>query len=110
MPVAATATDFASAEAEPTKLGWHPMRRRQRRMKRNLSGPAGLVGWGASAALRVLAVVPATACAARLASASPPGQRGSRGLLRQAPSAGSSTPELSEADATAQDARSDRRC
>jgi len=55
-------------------------------MKRNLQGYEGLAGGRASAALRGLAVVPATACAARLASAPSPSQRGSRGLLRQAPS------------------------
>jgi len=41
---------------------------------------------GASAVLRGLTVVSATARAARLASAPSPGQRGSRGILRQAPS------------------------
>ena len=54
-------------------------------MKRNLQGYEGLAGGRASAALHVLAVGPATACAARLASAPSPSQRGSRGLLRQAP-------------------------
>src|SRR5208282_5554593 len=77
---------FASAEAEPTKLGELPMRRRQRWLKRNLPGPFGLAGRGASAALRGLAVVPTTASAARLASAPSPSQRGSRRILRQAPS------------------------
>src|SRR5450755_3994440 len=61
------------------------MRRRQRRMKRNLPGPAGLAWGGASAVLRGLAVALATSCAARLASAPSPSQRGSRGILRQAP-------------------------
>src|SRR5450631_4078432 len=83
--MAATAADFASAEAEPTWLGRDPMRRRQRRMKRNLPGPAGLAWGGASAVLRGLAVALATSCAARLASAPSPSQRGSRGILRQAP-------------------------
>ena len=54
-------------------------------MKRNLPGPEGLAGRGASAALRGLAVEPTTAGAARLASAPSPSQRGSRGILRQAP-------------------------
>ena len=49
-------------------LGLDPMRR-QRRMRANLPAPEGLTGRGASAALRGLAVVPATAGAARLASA-----------------------------------------
>src|SRR5450755_1921297 len=54
-------------------------------MRGNLPGPCGLAGRGASAALRGWSVVPATAGAARLASAPSPSQRGSRGLLRQAP-------------------------
>ena len=54
-------------------------------MKANPSGPEGLALQGASAALRGLAVEPTTACAARLASASLQSQRGSRGILRQAP-------------------------
>src|SRR5450631_642481 len=71
-------------------------------MRGNLQGYAGLAGRGASAALRDWSVVPATAAAARLASAPVhgsngvglarplrtdigPSQRGSRGLLRQAP-------------------------
>ena len=58
IPVALPKADFGSAEAEPTRLGQHPMRRRQRRMKRNLPGPCGLAGGGASAALRGLAVAP----------------------------------------------------
>jgi uncharacterized membrane protein len=55
-------------------------------MKRNLQGYEGLAGGRASAALCVLAVGPATACAARLASAPSLKRSGSRGLLRQAPS------------------------
>src|SRR5450755_3429660 len=54
-------------------------------MKRNLPGPKGLTGGRASAVLRGLSVEPTTACAARLASAPSPCQRGSRGILRQAP-------------------------
>jgi hypothetical protein len=48
-------------------------------------GYEGLALEGASAALRSLAVESTTARAARLASASLQSQRGSRGLLRQAP-------------------------
>jgi len=40
--VAATAADFPSGKAEPTQLGMHPIRRRQRRMRGNLPGPEGL--------------------------------------------------------------------
>ena len=58
-------TNLLSVEAEPTKLGMIPMRRRQRRMKANPSAPEGLALEGASA----------------LQS-----QRGSRGILGQAPS------------------------
>ena len=83
--VAASVTDLPSVEAEPTKLGMLPMRRRQRRMKANPSAPEGLALQGASAALRGLAVESTTACAARLASAPLQSQRGSRGILRQAP-------------------------
>src|SRR5450631_2690852 len=54
-------------------------------MRGNLQGYDGLAGGGASAVLRGLSVVPTTACAARLASAPSPCQRGSRGILRQAP-------------------------
>src|ERR1039457_7029409 len=54
-------------------------------MKRNLPGPSGLAWWGGSSVLRGLAVAPATSCAARLASVPSPSQRGSRGILRQAP-------------------------
>src|SRR5258708_35743530 len=54
-------------------------------MKPNPSAPDGLALEGASAVLRRLAVAPTTACAARLASARLQGQRGSRGMLRQAP-------------------------
>jgi len=57
-------------------------------MKANPSGPEGLALQGASAALRGLAVEPATACAARLASTPLQSQRGSRGILRQAPGKG----------------------
>src|ERR1700676_3875566 len=55
--VAATAADFPSGKAEPTRLGQRPMRRRQRRMRGNLPGPEGLAGRGASAALHGLPVV-----------------------------------------------------
>src|SRR5882757_7567074 len=61
------------------------MRRRQRRMRGNLPGPEGLARRGASAALHGLPVVTTTGGAARLASAPSPCQRGSRGILRQAP-------------------------
>jgi hypothetical protein len=77
---------FRFSRGGADEVGLHPMRRRQRRLKRNLSGPVGLAGRGASAALRGLTVEPATAGAVRLASAPSPSQRGSRGLLRQAPS------------------------
>src|SRR5712672_4267818 len=100
--VAATAADFPSGKAEPTQLGNDPIRRRQRRMRGNLPGPEGLARHfaraqplylavpadlcaGASAALHGLSVVTTTACAARLASAPSPYQRGSREILRQAP-------------------------
>jgi enediyne biosynthesis protein E7 len=56
-------------------------------MKANPSGPKGLAPQGASAALRGLAVESTTAGAARLASAPLQSQRGSRGILRQAPKA-----------------------
>src|SRR5450631_2053472 len=61
------------------------MRRRQRRLMGILPAPCGLAGRRASAALRGLSVVPTTNRAARLASAPSLSQRGSRGLLRQAP-------------------------
>src|SRR6202790_4879176 len=64
------------------------MRRRQRRMKANPSGPSGLALQGASAALRGLGVESTTPGAARLASAPLQSQRGSRGILRQAPNQG----------------------
>src|SRR5882724_8206852 len=54
-------------------------------MKANPSAPEGLALQGASAALRGLAVESTTAGAARLASAPLQSQRGSRGILRQAP-------------------------
>src|SRR5258708_691700 len=57
-------------------------------MKANPSGPKGLALQGASAALRDLAVEPATACAACLASTPLQSLRGSRGILRQAPGIG----------------------
>src|SRR5882757_3923824 len=99
---AATAADFPSGKAEPTRLGSDPIRRRQRRMRGNLPGPEGLARHfaraqplylavpadlcaGASAALLGWSIVPTMACAARLASAPSPCQRGSRELLRQAP-------------------------
>src|SRR6202795_4824096 len=73
--VAATAADFPSGKAEPTRLGSNPIRRRQRRMRGNLPGPEGLARHfaraqslylavpmdlcaGASAALHGLPVVP----------------------------------------------------
>src|ERR1017187_8123160 len=83
--MAATAADFPSGKAEPTKVGKRPMRRRQRRMRGNLPGPEGLARRGASAALHGLPVVTTTGGAARLASAPSPCQRGSREILRQAP-------------------------
>src|SRR5712672_3757730 len=100
--VAATAADFPSGKAEPTPLGNDPIRRRQRRMRGNLPGPEGLARHfaraqplylavpadlcaGASAALLGWSIVPTMACAARLASAPSPCQRGSREILRQAP-------------------------
>src|SRR5450631_1459115 len=61
------------------------MRRRQRRMKANPLGYCGLALQGASAALRGLGVESTTPGAARLASAPLRSQRGSRGILRQAP-------------------------
>src|SRR5450631_1233541 len=61
------------------------MRRRQRRMKANPLGYEGLALQGASAALRGLGVESTTPGAARLASAPLQSQRGSRGILRQAP-------------------------
>ena len=84
--VAATAADFPSGKAEPTRLGQRPMRRRQRRMRGNLPGPEGLAGpfaraqplglggptnpcEGASAALHGLSIVSTMDRAARLASA-----------------------------------------
>jgi hypothetical protein len=54
-------------------------------MKANPSAPEGLALEGASAVLRGLPVESTTACAARLASAPLQSQRGSRGILRQAP-------------------------
>jgi hypothetical protein len=54
-------------------------------MKANPSAPEGLALEGASAVLRGLPVELTTACAARLASAPLQSQRGSRGILRQAP-------------------------
>src|SRR5882757_2510523 len=100
--VAATAADFPSGKAEPTRLGNDPIRRRQRRMRGNLPGPEGLARHfaraqplylavpadlcaGPSAALHGLPVVTTTGRAARLASAPSPCQRGSREILRQAP-------------------------
>src|SRR5260370_29562065 len=85
--MAATAADFPSGKAEPTPLGNDPIRRRQRRMRGNLPGPEGLARRGASAALLGWSIVPTMACAARLASAPSPCQRGSREILRQAPEA-----------------------
>src|SRR3981081_1938198 len=100
---AATAADSPSGKAEPTRLGRYPIRRRQRRMRGNLPGPEGLARRGASAALHGLPVVTTRGGAARLASAPSalsngvgqaqlhrtdirPCQRGSREILRQAPS------------------------
>src|SRR6266851_5312919 len=107
--VAATAADFPSGKAEPTRLGRYPIRRRQRRMRGNLPGPEGLARHfaraqplyltvpadlcaGASAALHGLPVVTTTGGAARLASAPSPCQRGSREILRQAPSPAAAAP------------------
>src|SRR5450631_105163 len=61
------------------------MRRRQRRLKANPSGPSGLALQGASAALHGLGVESTMPCAARLASAPLQSQRGSRGILGPAP-------------------------
>src|SRR3981189_2646006 len=100
--VAATAADFPSGKAEPTPLGGHPIRRRQRRMRGNLPGPEGLAGTFArtqpltiawiigSVRWGVLASAP-TALSLVAAQARPPRtdirpcQRGSRRILRQAP-------------------------
>jgi hypothetical protein len=76
---------FADRRGGADEVGYVPMRRRQRRMKANPSAPAGLALQGASAALRGFAVESTTAGAARLASAPLQSQRGSRGMLRQAP-------------------------
>jgi len=76
---------FAFSRGGADVVGYPPMRRRQRRMKANPSGPEGLALQGASAVLRGLAVESTTAGAARLASAPLQRQRGSRGILRQAP-------------------------
>ena len=54
-------------------------------MKANPPGPEGLALQGASAALRGLVVESTTTRAARLASAPLQSQRGSRGILGQAP-------------------------
>ena len=54
-------------------------------MKANPTAPEGLALEGASAVLRGLPVEPTTGRAARLASAPLQSQRGSRGILRQAP-------------------------
>src|SRR6267154_2840531 len=62
--MAATAADFPSGKAEPTQLGMHPIRRRQRRMRGNLPGPEGLARRGASAALHGLQPLPLLANAA----------------------------------------------
>src|ERR1700720_994448 len=73
------------------------MRRRQRRMKVNPSGPSGLALQGASALLRGLGVESTTPSAARLASAPLQSQRGSRGILRQAPSMAANPPARAKA-------------
>jgi len=66
-------------------------------MKANPSGPCGLALQGASAALRGLGVESTTPSAARLASAPLQSQRGSRGMLRQAPGAApAAVPPLGE--------------
>ena len=83
--MAASVTDLTSVEAEATKLGSIPMRRRQRRMKANPSAPEGLALQGASAALRALSVESTTHGAARLAFAPLQSQRGSCGIFRQTP-------------------------
>jgi len=54
-------------------------------MRGNLPGPEGLARRGASAALHGLSIVSTMDRAARLASAPSPCQRGSREILRQAP-------------------------
>src|ERR1700688_2925003 len=76
---------FAFSRGGADEVGYDPMRRRQRRMKENPSGPYGLALQGASAVLRGLGVESPTPGAARLASAPLQSQRGSRGILRQAP-------------------------
>src|SRR5450631_3045284 len=76
---------FAFSRGGADAVGYIPIRRRQRRMKANPSGPSGLALQGASAALRALGVESTTPGAARLASAPLQSQRGSRGILRQAP-------------------------
>src|ERR1700676_4455723 len=76
---------FAFSRGGADEVGSIPMRRRQRRMKANPSGPCGLALQGASAALRGLGVESTTPSAARPASAPLQSQRGSRGILRQAP-------------------------
>src|SRR3981189_1456508 len=100
--VAATAADFPSGKAEPTRLGQDPIRRRQRWMRGNLPGPEGLartfartqpltiawvigsVRWGVLAsAPSALSVVAAQARPPRTDIR--PCQRGSREILRQAP-------------------------
>src|SRR5260370_40510555 len=75
-------------------MGWGRGGRggRQRRRGGNLPGFGGLARRGASAALLGLSVVTTTACPARLASAPAPCQRGSRGILRQAPMASTAAP------------------
>ena len=60
-------------------------------MKANPSAPEGLALQGASAALHGLPVESTTGGAARLASAPLQSQRGSRGILRQAPDRGLKT-------------------
>src|SRR5450631_4280876 len=76
---------FAFSRGGADAVGYVPMRRRQRRMKANPSGPEGLALQGASAALHGLGVESTTPGAARLASAPLQSQRGSRGILGQAP-------------------------
>jgi hypothetical protein len=100
--VAATAADFPTGKAEPTKLGKHPMRRRQRRMRGNLPGPEGLARTFARTQPLTIAWAIGSVRWGVLASAPPHGsdvagraqlhrtdirpcQRGSREILRQAP-------------------------
>src|SRR6202163_739575 len=100
--VAATAADFPSGKAEPTRLGRYPIRRRQRRMRGNLPGPEGVARTFARTQPLTIAWAIGSVRWGVLASAPPHGsdvvgqaqlhradirpcQRGSREILRQAP-------------------------